>query len=153
MKRDRFIGYFQSVKSFTLVEILVAIVIIAIMTGVILSLFFYCLNLNEKTRENLMAMVEVQNKLEEIRNLDYSSLSGGFFLLNNLVGSGVIYVDNFTNPDLLTITVVISWLSEKDGQAIGEDKNFNGVLDAGEDLNGNGRVDSPVSLTTFLARR
>jgi len=39
------------------------------------------------------------------------------------------------------------------GRIIGEDKNLNGILDAGEDLNGNGELDSPVFLKSFVSRK
>ena len=39
------------------------------------------------------------------------------------------------------------------GRIIGEDKNLNGILDAGEDLNGNGELDSPVFLKSFISKK
>ena len=33
---------------------------------------------------------------------------------------------------------------------MGEDTNINGALNAGEDANGNGVLDSPVEMTTYI---
>ena len=55
------------------------------------------------------------------------------------------------NPMLLDVHVAACWTSR--GRSIGEDKNCNGMLDAGEDANGNGWIDSPVMMSTRVARR
>ena len=54
-----------------------------------------------------------------------------------------------TDPTLLTLYVSACWSSR--GRAIGQDLNCTGVLDAGEDLNGNGWLDSPAMASTRLA--
>jgi hypothetical protein len=35
----------------------------------------------------------------------------------------------------------------------GEDKDLDGVLDAGEDLNGNGKLDAPVQIVDRIFQR
>ena len=54
-------------------------------------------------------------------------------------------------PTLLDIHVAACWTSR--GRPIGEDRNCNGVLDPGEDANGNGWVDSPAMASTRIATR
>jgi hypothetical protein len=137
---------------FTLVEVLVASVILIISLGGVLSLFFYCFSLNERSREYTIAIAEAQNQLEELPAAGV--LTGGTFNFNLslLSGRGVIYVDD-SNPELIRIRIVVSWQSNRDRRTIGEDKNLNGILDAGEDLNNNSELDSPIMFTTFLARR
>ena len=137
---------------FTLVEALVASVILIISLGGMLSLFFYCFSLNERSREYTMAIAEAQNQLEELRAA--RALNGGTFNFNLslLSGTGVIYVDD-SNPELIRIKLVVSWQSNRYARNIGEDQNLNGILDAGEDLNHNSELDSPIMFTTFLARR
>ena len=53
-------------------------------------------------------------------------------------------------PNLLNLHVAACWRSS--GRVIGEDKNLNGRLDAGEDANGSGWMDSPVMISTLIAR-
>jgi len=52
---------------------------------------------------------------------------------------------------LLQATVSVCWRQKN--RVIGEDKNLNGALDAGEDANGNKIIDSPVELTTLIVNR
>ena len=141
---------FRCKSGFTLVEVLVASVILAISLGGIIALFFYCFSLNERSREYTIAIAEAQDQLEELRAAE--AVSEGAFDLNQLTGKGVIYVDD-SNRELIQIKIVICWQSNRDGRNIGEDDNLNGILDAGEDLNGNLELDSPVMFTTLLARR
>ena len=69
------------------------------------------------------------------------------------------FVIQIKNPDggvpdaqstLLTLRVAACWTSE--GRQIGEDRNCNGHLDAGEDANGNGWADSPAMVSTRVAK-
>lgn len=82
----------------------------------------------------------------------------GSFDLTQLNGKGVIYIFNNhasyseITPELLGVQVVISW-QDKYNRIIGEDSDLDGVLDAGEDKNGNGRLDSLVNLFTTLTSR
>lgn len=54
--------------------------------------------------------------------------------------------------DLMDVTVTVFYRS-KNGRMVGEDKNLNNVLDAGEDSNNNGALDSPIILKTMVARK
>jgi hypothetical protein len=49
------------------------------------------------------------------------------------------------------IRIVACWRNQN-GRVIGEDKNLNGTLDAGEDLDGNGLIDSPAVIESYVAR-
>ena len=107
------------------------------------------------------ALTDAQSKLEEMRSdtfsqitTDYSSggTPGNTFNLTQGNGKGVIYIDS-SNSTLLTITIVVSWQNNQDRRIIGEDLNLNGVLDAGEDTDGNGKLSSPVTLVGLIASR
>ncbi|MBI5554451.1 MAG: prepilin-type N-terminal cleavage/methylation domain-containing protein [Elusimicrobia bacterium] len=50
---------------------------------------------------------------------------------------------------LLEVVITVCWRA-KDGRIIGEDTNLNGVLDAGEDMNANSELDSPVKFRGFI---
>lgn len=136
---------------------------ILVLVGLI-QVFIQFSSLNEKMGDMGLAINEAHSKLEEMR---YHSFYSGF---NDLVtnygpggnpgnvfglvqsnGVGVIYI-NSVNPELLEIEVVVSLLSA-DNRVIGEDSNLNGNLDMYEDLNGNGKLDSPIYLASRIARR
>ncbi len=60
--------------------------------------------------------------------------------------------ETFNNATMLDIHVAASWRFR--GRCIGgEDRNCNSVLDAGEDINGNGWLDTPVMVSTRVARQ
>lgn len=58
----------------------------------------------------------------------------------------------FASATMLDLHVAASWRSR--GRCIGgEDRNCNGQMDPGEDTNGNGWLDTPVMLSTRVARK
>jgi hypothetical protein len=61
------------------------------------------------------------------------------------------YPAGAANPTLLDLSVAACWASR--GRRLGEDQNCNGVLDPGEDANGNGWIDSPAMVSTRIARK
>lgn len=191
-------------KGFTLVEVMfsagiLVFVILSFMRG-----FIYFVAAGESAENKVKAIVEAQNKIEEIRNASFDDVKDkkyerlnanydpagyiveeddiacqgfidgdgkcdgyGSFVFVGGTGSGFIYIDN-TDPELLEIEVVMSWVSKKgipipnvvveaDKQkyrrVVGEDQNLNGVLDAGEDVNGNGKIDSSIVLKTLLTNK
>ncbi len=148
-------------RGVTFVEILASLVILGILITGLLNVFLLCFQWNDASREMLIAMAEVQSKLEEIRASPYDLIPaayspagtpGNTFALTGINGTGVIFVNN-ANSDLLNIRVAACWRGTRNGRMFGEDANLNGVLDAGEDANNNGLLDSQASLTMPIARR
>lgn len=139
----------------TLVEILVASAVLILAVTGILTSYLRAMELAETSRNMSRAIHAAQTRMEEIRSSEYDSIVAGYhqaqFLINGLDGYGISYVDNSTT-DLLEIMVSVMW-EQKDGRVYGEDKNLNGVIDAGEDINGNGMLDSPVFLRSRLFER
>jgi hypothetical protein len=143
----------------SLTEILIcAGILVVVLTGMF-RLFIYSTELNDMSRNVTVAMSEVQGKMEEIRNHDFNLIttdyiSGGTpgdkFNLAQVAGIGVITIDA-GNSKLLKFRIVACWRNQN-GRVIGEDKNLNGTLDSGEDLNGNAVIDSPVVIETYVAR-
>ena len=93
--------------------------------------------------------------MEEIRNAPFPQIIDDYNNLNFTVNTmplnrGAVYVDD-TDPELLRITISVCW--NQRNRIIGEDRNLNGVLEAGEDANSNGIIDSPVQLVTLVANR
>jgi len=147
-------------RGFTLTEVLVSAAILVVVSVGLIQVFLRASALSSLSGNMTIAMSEAQDKIEEIRNHDFDLImadyvSGGtpgdIFSLSEVTGTGKIYISN-ANPDLLEIEVVVSW-QEKDDRVIGEDQDLDGVLDAGEDINGNSQLDSTARIITYLARR
>jgi len=155
-------------KGFTLVELLLATLILAFVLVGLIQVFIRCSILTELTRNKTAAMSEALAKMEEIRNNNYDLILTKYndttFTLNQLnaigkSGNGYIYVTQ-VQTGLLEIEIVITWWDTA-GRGIydrifGEDVNKNGVLDTGapnEDLDGNNMMSSPVTLVSLIADR
>ncbi|MFH1201427.1 MAG: prepilin-type N-terminal cleavage/methylation domain-containing protein [Candidatus Omnitrophota bacterium] len=146
-------------KGISLLEILIAVSILAIVAVTFLQGFIGCIKLSSMLKESLYALSSVQAKIEEIRNhnfLDiynyYSGIGRTFKIsgLNSQDNMGTVLVDN-TNPNLLKVIVLVCW-RHMDGRIIGEDGNLDGILQLQEDLNNNTKIDSPVSLATYIIK-
>ena len=150
----------SNTKGFSLAELLVTVGILVTVIVILLQLFIYNSVLAELSGNMGYALSDAQSKLEEIRNSDYSVITtnyasggtpGNTFTLSQGQGRGVIYIDS-SNSSLLKVTVVICWRN-KDGRVIGEDTDLDGVLDAGEDLDGDGQISSKARFIMRVAKR
>ncbi|HOY09200.1 MAG TPA: hypothetical protein PLB05_03890 [Candidatus Omnitrophota bacterium] len=146
-------------RGISLLEILIcAGILVIILTGMF-RLFIYSAELNDMSRNVTVVMSEVQGRMEAIRNHNFNLITtdyifggtpGDTFNLSQVTGIGVITMDA-SNTKLLKIRIVACWRNQN-GRVIGEDKNLNGTLDAGEDLDGNGLIDSPAVIESYVAR-
>jgi hypothetical protein len=116
-----------------------------------------CFKLAQLSKESLLSLQAANAKLEEIREHTFSNIysyyHGTTFVVNALpAGSSKasIMVDN-SNSELLAVYIAVCWRST-DGRIVGEDTNLDGVLSAPEDSNNNNKIDSPVVLSTYIAR-
>ncbi len=136
----------------TLIEVLIAAGVFLIAAAGILSSFSTCMELNQMGMRSTIAVQGVKNKVEEIKASTYNDIYDNYnnttFTVAGLNGIGVIYVDNATTK-LLEVKVVFCW-ALADGRVIGEDTNMNGVLNNGEDKNGNNQIDSYVQVITRI---
>lgn len=158
ISRDRLRA--PAVHGFTLVEMLVSAGILTLMMVSVLRTFFYYSDLVDMSQALTLATAQAQSKLDEIRNSSYSLITtdyalggtpGNTFNLSQMTGQGVIFIDA-SNTNLLQVETTVSFRL-KNGRVVGEDTNLNGVLNVGEDFNGNGKLDSVVNLITLMARR
>ena len=147
-------------SAFSLVEVLLAASILVVAIFVLIELFTYCSPLANSAGNMGIAINEAQKILEEIKNTNFDSIAtnyasggtpGNTFNISQPTGKGVIYLDT-SNADLIRVDVVICW-QNANGRVIGEDKDLDGLASVSEDVNGNGQVDSPVTLSSFIARR
>ncbi|HOW35916.1 MAG TPA: type II secretion system protein [Candidatus Omnitrophota bacterium] len=142
-------------KGFTLVESMVAVSILIFVLVSILFSYVACLSLSEISKNASIAMRAAKTRFEQIRNTPFDQIKATYnnvtFTTPGLHGIGVSYVDD-SNQDLLRVTVTFCW-QQPNGLLIGEDVNLNGQLDIGEDKNGNGIVDSPAELASYIFDR
>ena len=142
----------QSRSGFSLVELMVASVFLVFVFLAVIVGYLKCMELNDLSRNSSFAIKAVKSRMETIKNTPFVQLTPLYnnvvFTSNNLTGKGVSYI-NTTNPDLQQISFVQCW-KKKSGRVIGEDKDLDGVLDAGEDLNGDGRINSIVELVNYV---
>lgn len=142
-------------KGVTLVEMLLAAVILAYAVCGILALHVSCFDLVSTSKNISIAVNASQGLMEEIRNASFPQIFDNYNNLNFTVNTmssnrGVVYVDD-TDPELLRVTISVCW--NQRNRIIGEDRNLNGALEAGEDANNNGVIDSPAQLVTLVANR
>ena len=142
-------------RGFTLIETILAVAITGFVLCGILAMYTTCFVFMATSKNVNIATNAAQGLIEEIRTTPFTRIAGDYnglnFMLNDISSSsGVVYVDD-TDPELLEVTVSVCW--KQSNRIIGEDTDLDGVLDAGEDANGNGIIDSPVELATRIANR
>ena len=144
-------------KGLTLVEILVSVGIMAVAIGSVFHTTHKMFELNEYNQSLLPIMNAIEGKMDEIRNVPFDDISSGYdgstFLIGELTTRsithrGSVQVDVIEASFLLRVKITVSWQHRT--KTIGEDANFNGVLDSGEDTVANGELDSPCSMITAI---
>ncbi len=143
----------NSQSGFTLAELMVATMILVFAFLAVMIGYIRCMDLNDLSRNSSYAIKAVKSRMETIKNTPFVNLSALYnnvtFTSPNLPGGiGVSYVDT-TTADLYKVTVVFCW-KQKNGRVVGEDKNLNGVLNVGEDLDGNGLIGSIVEVVNYV---
>lgn len=142
---------------FTLVELLISVGLLAVVTTGTVAALLACLGLSSTSKNNHIATTAAIGLAEEIQGASFPDLVTDYDNLNFTVNAltagsrGIIYVDD-TNPDLLQVTISVCW-RQAGSRIIGEDSDLDGVLDAGEDTNANGIIDSPVQIVMQVANR
>lgn len=140
-------------KGMTLVEVLLAIMILVPLLTVVLQNFVQCSELNSMSRNTSLAVWGERNRLAEIERTPFSQIAATYdrqpFTIDGLNGIGVTYIET-TSQDLLTVHATFSWRDMK-GRVVGEDKDLDGVLDQNE-KGTSGRLSSPVDLSTRIYR-
>jgi len=144
-----------SKKGFALPEMLLAALIAAFALCGILLTYIACMDSIKISKNASIATNAALGLVEEIRSTPFPQIIPNYdqlnFTVNGITNSmGVVYIDD-TNPEFLVVTVSVCW--QQGNRFIGEDLNLNGVLDAGEDANGNNMIDSTVKLVTQVANR
>jgi len=157
-------------KSITLVEILISITVIIIGIGAAINIYFPILqgiflesskmiawelakgtvelfinnrlNLSEGSHQISLIELEQQRILTQQERNNYSNYY-------NIVAN-ISRIQPANN--LFLIEVVVCFRDRDSGRIVGEDINLNGNLDSGEDIDGNRRISSPITITTVIRR-
>ena len=143
-------------KGFTLLEIMFATVILVGLLLGLMSVFIYCFDLQETSRNTTIALNEARAKIEEIRNSSFDGIivnyGGKIFPLVSLDGkmrtetpggdAGYV-IGSYKN--LIDIRVVVCW-KQKDGRIIG-----NAAFDGSGNMTD--CTGSPVELVTSISKR
>jgi prepilin-type N-terminal cleavage/methylation domain-containing protein len=147
--------HLSSKKSFTLMEMLIAVAILAYALCGMLAMYISCFDLISISKNTSIATSAAQGLMEEIRSHTFNDIVSDYdglnFTVNNMPANrGVVYV-NDTDPELLRVTISICWRQK--GRVVGEDANLNGIPEATEDVNHNNIIDSPVELISLMVNR
>ncbi len=144
--------HFADVNGLTLVELLVATMVFSLAFLGLLLTFVKSMELHETSRNSTYALNAVKSRVEQIKNTDFHQIYNNYHRISftdaAVSGVGISYVDN-SDPDLLKIWVSFSW-RQKNSRVVGEDQDLDGILDAGEDLDSNGMLSSPVQVSTYI---
>lgn len=147
-------------QGLTMVELMIVVMILVFVVTGMVQTFLYSSTIADIARNKTLAVTDASSKLEQIRNHPFDDITtdyvsggtpGDLFDLTTLTGKGKIYIDT-TDPELLVVKVVVCW-QNKYNRILGEDLDFDGVLDAGEDVDGDGEISSPLELVTYVAEK
>ncbi|MCU0652550.1 MAG: hypothetical protein MUC39_06395 [Candidatus Omnitrophica bacterium] len=143
-------------KGFTLIEVLFTAGILAFTLCGLLLVYVNLFLLNDVSRKTTLAINAGQAKLEEIKNSTFDSLASSIFNVNGFDAAnakGIVEVTPVSPyTDLKKIRIIIAFRL-KGEKIVGEDRNFNGIFDSGEDtMLVNNRLDSPVEIVTLISK-
>jgi prepilin-type N-terminal cleavage/methylation domain-containing protein len=154
-KIKNIIGTRMATRGFTLVELVVAAGIMGVVVGGILVSYIRCMELNEASQNKSLAVKAARDRMEIIKNTAYANLVSTYnnvpFAVTGFTGQGISYVTALDAKNI-EVVVSVSW-RQKNGRVYGEDRNLNGVINSGEDVNGDGRLNSPVDIVTRIFKR
>ncbi|MDD5019541.1 MAG: prepilin-type N-terminal cleavage/methylation domain-containing protein [Candidatus Omnitrophica bacterium] len=160
--RRRAGGVKKRAKGFTLVEVVFALAILAVTLSGLLLTYISMFVLTDMQRDHALASNSLLAKLEEIRAMDFDNIpaaAGPFNLTDygftdgQLSRGRVDVVTSFSGyPATLTRVRLVASYATRLNRTVGEDRNFNGILDSGEDVNNNSRLDSSAEVVTLIAR-
>ena len=103
-------------EGFTLIEVLVTIVVVAVALMALLSVFIYGFNLLSRMKQTAIATQCAQEELENIRNLTFDEIIalGASFTNDSLTllenSSGVRTIEDSVGVDIKKLTISVFWI-------------------------------------------
>lgn len=138
-------------RGLTLLELMIVTLITVPVLISVVYFFLQCMEFNDMAHNSMIAVLATRDRITQIEhtpfNQVYATYNNVTFSSPELTGKGVTYIDNSV-PNVVKITASFSW-RQKNGRIVGEDRNLDGQINAGEDKNGNGILDAPVMMTTY----
>ncbi len=155
-----FCFYARASEGFTLVEVLLAATILAVALCGFLLTYLHMFTFTDLIRDADLAESALRAKAEEIKNMNFDNLllaNGPFNLTDYGFPSyaqsrgSVQITPNFAGYTgaLTKVRITATYLSRN--RTIGEDVNFNGILESVEDKNNNTRLDSSMEMVTLIS--
>lgn len=143
-------------NGFTLIETMLSGFLLAFVLSGMLLLYVNFMTLGDLIRQITLASNAAQAQLESLKNMDFNNVvtdTDGFSVAGFPAGTarGAVEVVATEYADLKEVRITVSFVS-KGGRIIGEDTNLDGQWQSSEDTNGNGFLDSPVEIITFVSR-
>ena len=152
----------RSITGFTLIEVALALAILAVTLSGLLLTYVSMFVLTDMQRDHALASNALLARLEEIRAMDFNDIStaaGAFnltdygFPANQSSRGRVDVVTSFSGyPATLTKVRLVASYATRLNRSVGEDRNYNGALDSGEDVNNNSRLDSAAEVVSLIAK-
>ncbi len=102
-------------EGFSLIEILIAMVILGIMLMTLISVFIYGYNVLSRTKQVALATQICQEEIERIRNLSFDTILtlGTTFSNDKLAslsnGQGILALEDSVGTDIKKLTVSVTW--------------------------------------------
>jgi len=154
-------------KALSLMELLVAFFVMALAIGALATIYPGLFTGVTMDTQNLRVWEIARAEIESLKNSDFATLytqakppslpQANSFSTGSSSISGVYYVEQMFDKnsvlltDLVRLEVVVCF--KVGNRMIGEDKNLNGILDTGEDVDGNKKITSPVRLSTLAMKQ
>lgn len=147
-------------KAFSLIEVVVVMAILVLFSSAMLQLY---VSLDETTHistgklsavraaDIIISEMKTLNNSEIVSNYSSGGTPGEMIQLSELNGYAQIDIDS-SNMDLIDVKIYLHW-KDRFGRLFGEDADLDGVLDIGEDLNGNGILDSVFKAGSLIAQK
>ena len=117
------LGKLRACSGFTLLEVLITLVILSVGMLALASLQVMAIRGNSFGQQMTVASTVAQNKLEELREVDFSAVASGYDTCRD-DANGILYTRQWTvqndtpQPDMKTVRVSVTWTGCEAGRSV-----------------------------------